>query len=256
MIEHMLPAASTRLDVNALVALCGQEATDLLLSCAVSDIPAHAQDDLTSKALSGTLPACVHQICLGPSTDGSEIYAYTWGEKGPRILLYAWPHPDEPAGALAARWLLEHAASPALSHARWMVIPCADPAAAKMSKQWARGSSMQDYVYGSLRLEHLGREIDYGFPIRGKTLSMPPHRDAGRACQSAGRCVQPQVCGETCMRTTSVAGPLPESLALARAIDDFMPDLAVGLHNAPAGGAYNFWLWDFAGLRSMPLNAL
>jgi hypothetical protein len=242
MIGDMHVAVPPGLDINALAALCGQDAADLMVLCAQRPDAPHAASDLRHEAVAPWLPESVRSHLLGQATDGQQIWGYSWGTHGPRVLMYAWPHPDEPAGALAARWLLEHADHPALAHARWMVIPCADPAAASYSERWAEGRSMEDFVYGSLRPEHLQREVDYGFPIDGSLFVMPPWRDGARACWSAGRCVDPDGCGEKCKRLGGVPGPLPESLALARAVDKFGPDLAVGLHNATAGGAYNFWL--------------
>jgi hypothetical protein len=229
------------LDVNALAALCGQDAADLLVRCAsLAGLP-HAASDLTAQALSEHVSDVVRSERVGLASDGSEIRAWTWGRSGPRVLVYGWPHPDEPSGALVCRWLLELADHPALAGYRWVVIPCADPAASAWSERWAHGRTLDDYVYGSVRLEHLLREVDYGFPIDGRLLTMPRVRDGGRACTSAGRCVQPEVCGDTCLRLRSVPGPLPESLALAEAIDRYQPDLVAGLHNASASGAYGFW---------------
>lgn len=236
----MIPAASTRIDANALALLCSQEAADLLVLCAAQDLPAHSDLALLPDSL--RLAENVDSQVIGAATGGEPIYAYRWGTRGPRVLVYGWPHPDEPAGAVVARWLIEHSDHPALEGVQWMVIACADPSGASMSRQWADGGDMYDYVYGSLRTEHLEREVDYGFPIQGETFVMPRHRQHGRACKSAGRCVQPQLCGEVCLRLTTVVGPLPESLALAHAIDTFQPELAVGLHNCSAGGAYNFWM--------------
>lgn len=236
-----MPATTltTSLDVNALAALCGQDAADLLLARSMEQPAPHAPSDLVESRLH--LPAGVASIELGHASDGQPIVGYRWGSEGPSVLVYGWTHPDEPAGALASRWLIEHADHPALANVRWLVIPCADPQVAAMSERWARGSTLADYVYGSVRPEHLQREVDYGFPISGSTLVMPPWRDAGRACASAGRCVQADVCGEVCQRLRSVPGPLPESMALARAVDIAAPDLAVALHNSAAGGVYGFW---------------
>lgn len=191
-------------------------------------------------------PAGIRRIQVGTSTDGKPIWAYVWGDTDPlaaRVLVYGFPHPDEPLGAAICMHLIEHASDPALAGVAWMVIPCADPDIASLVEDFSQlpdAARMADYVFGSVRLTRLAREVDYGFPIVGSTFAMPRSLDNARSCKSHGRCMQPEICGDICQRLKVIAGPLPESLALADAINLFQPSLVCGMHNAAASGIFDF----------------
>lgn len=178
---------------------------------------------------------------VGRSSDGRPIRAAVCGPLEPRRTLLCWgyPHPDEPLGASAIAWLFEEALAgrlPDLAHWRLVVIPCADPDQARR-QLWLEGrASALEFAAGVWRPTHLSLEVDYGFPIDwGPFLHDTEWRGRCRLRRECeGRC------GERCMYEDLPPGPLPESLALAEAIQRFEPDVIAALHNTHTGGDYTF----------------
>lgn len=238
-----MPAFS-EIDRPALAALLGAPIADYLSGLeAPSSLP--GPHDLAAE-VDQLVQAGAQQITLGRSTGGEPIRAVIVGRGRRRVLCYGFPHPDEGLGALAMVWLARGlvSANPALDalDASFCILFCADPDIAAENLPWLGARSVRDFCLGSVRIEHLSREIDYGFPVDCGPLWQPEWRDGGRACRSAGRCLTPAICGTSCRRLREMPGPLPESLAIAAAMRRFRPDLVVSLHDTHSGGCFNFLL--------------
>lgn len=190
---------------------------------------------------------------IGHSSAGRPIRMLRLGSGSRAVLAYGYVHPDEPLGAYALSGLIREWQDPSSPLRRmdvqWNVVLCADPDMAAWNARFARGDRLEDFLYGTIRPEHLAREVDYGFPIDHGIFLQPPGYDGARACWSAGRCVRPGICGARCGRHDLPAGPLPESRALAEAMRRVRPDLVVSLHDAHTGGIFSF-------LRQRPPSAL
>jgi hypothetical protein len=181
---------------------------------------------------------------LGYSRAGHEIRAASLGH-GPRSLLaWGYPHPDEPLGAEALAWLGSGMLDGALSDlADWTVhlILCADPDETARNQAFLHGArDVRSFVRGAWRPMQLPWEVDYGFELEWG----PYTRTAGT---DVFRCTDPDEClarcgGQGCQRRNRPWPPLPESAALAAAMDLFTPDLAVTMHGIAAGGDYTFVL--------------
>lgn len=181
---------------------------------------------------------------IGHSTSGRPMHMLRMGSGRRSVLAYGFAHPDEPLGAralagLAREWAAGNVALQTMD-VTWNLIFCADPDIAAWNRRWTHGRHVEDFVYGTVRPEHLAREVDYGFPVDAGIFLQPVGYDGARACWSAGRCVRPHICGARCQRHEIPAGPLPESRALARAIDLSQPDLVVSLHDTHTGGLFSF----------------
>jgi len=180
---------------------------------------------------------------LGASREGRAIRAAVIGPAEPKHSLLAWgyPHPDEPLGATAICWLAEQALRGRLQDLdgwRFVIIPCADPDQAHR-QLWLEGrADAHAFAAGCWSPTHLQLEVDYGFPLDwGPFLQTPDWRGQ---CRLPSECRAS--CGESCRWEGLPAGPLPESLALARAIERFEPKIVASLHNTHAGGDYTFLL--------------
>lgn len=179
-------------------------------------------------------------VTVGHSSAGRPIRMLSLGS-GPRsVLCWGYPHPDEPLGAAALAWWAQRlAAGGPDAGARWHFVLCADPDIAALNESWIRGGSLEDFIFGAVRLEHVSREVDYGFPIDAGLFHQPEDWYGARACHEAGRCVSRE-CGPTCLRFREPPGPLPESLALVAAIRRARPDLVGSMHDTHTGGCFTF----------------
>jgi len=185
----------------------------------------------------------VHLETIGSSSAGTPITMLQLGAGSRPILAYAYVHPDEPLGARALAGLAQEWVEGEVLRQldiTWHLIACADPDIAAWNRRWAMGDDLADFIYGTIRPEHLAREVDYGFPVDHGIFLQPDDYDGARACWSAGRCVRPGSCGAECGRLRLPAGPLPESRAIARAIRQVKPDLVVSLHDTHTGGLFSF----------------
>lgn len=181
---------------------------------------------------------------IGASWEGRNLTMLSAGHGAVSVLAWGYPHPDEPTGASALAWLIELVAvdDPALAgRMRVHVVLCADPDQASHNESWARTGTLNDLLE-TVRPEHLERQVDYGFPVRWGPFEQPEDYDGALACHIAGRCVDPDDCGDECLRERLPAGPYPESLALAAAIRISRPDLVVAMHETVTGGCFTFLL--------------
>lgn len=146
----------------------------------------------------------------GYSRKGETLLALELGQGPRRILVYAFPQPDEPLGGIVAlhlaRLLLEE--EEPLRSARWLLLPCVDPDGARRNEGWfSRPLDLANYARRHFRPPE-GEQVEWTFP--SDDPAWPWER------------------------------PIPETQALQALLDDFRPETLVPLHNALLGGAYAF----------------
>ncbi|GAA2823944.1 M14 family zinc carboxypeptidase [Crossiella cryophila] len=160
--------------------------------------------------LAARYPVTVRRI--GTSRLGEPIRVVTIGEgEGERdALVLGGPHPNEPVGGLTVRELGRLlCAEPWLrAGLRWHLVPCIDPDGARLNESW------------------------YG---------VPGDRDAyGRGFYRPAMDEQPEWTFPHLAETGYFDRMLPETVALARLIDEVRPVLLASLHNAEYGGAFHY----------------
>lgn len=171
-------------------------------------------------------------INLGSSSEGRPIRAFSFGSGGKTLLAWGYPHPDEPLGTIALMALGDGLLSGELKLDGWrvVIVLCADPD--QVARQlWLEEESAKAFVRGCWRPAHLGLEVDYGFPIDHDPFYQPP--------DYKGR---PRLVMASDEEKKLPYPPLPESLALASAIDIFEPELVASMHSTHSGGDYTFLL--------------
>lgn len=186
--------------------------------------PAEALDLTAEMAAAGAQVRTV-----GRSTSGRPIACVSFGEGPVSVCAYGFIHPDEPLGAaalgaLGAAWAAGDADVRALG-VRWHCVWCADPDHAALNDGWTQTPTLSAFATESFRPEHLGREVDYGFPVDWEQMYQP----------SWG--------------TPGTMPPLAESLALAETFRLARPDVVASLHDTHSGGCFTF-------LRTRPSPAL
>jgi hypothetical protein len=192
--------------------------------------------DLDGWALQGAALTTV-----GFSSEGRPIRMASIGSGRRSLLAWGYPHPDEPLGAEALRYLGNSLLDGTMSLPGWTVhvILCADPDNARR-QLWAGRTlplSAEEFVRGAWRPLRLGMEVDYGFPLDWGPFYHPP--DYEGECRLPSECALR--CGpDSCRRRGRPFGPLPESLALATAIDIAAPDVVGLMHCTHTGGDYTF----------------
>jgi len=192
--------------------------------------------------LDGWQAAGAAVVTLGHSKQQRPIRAAVFGH-GPRTMLaWGYPHPDEPLGAEALCWLGDGLAAgrlPDLDGWRCVLVLCADPDEASRQR-WMQGPrDARAFVSGAWRPSKLDWMVDYGFPLDWGPFWHPA--DYEGACRTRRECLRR--CGpDGCLHEGHPHGPLPESLALAAAIDRFQPDVVAAMHNTHTGGDYTFLL--------------
>lgn len=185
----------------------------------------------------------VDVVDLGHSREGRTIRAAVIGA-GPRTLLaWGFPHPDEPIGAQTLVELGELAMAGELTElADWrlVLVLCADPDNASRNTWLGRPGGFREFGVGTWRPQHLGLEVDYGFPIDWGPFYQPSDY-AGR-CRSITECRYMCTGIEACARSGLPWSPLPESKALLTAMERFRPQLVASMHNTHTAGDYTFLL--------------
>lgn len=180
---------------------------------------------------------------VGQSKLGSDIKLVQIG-RGPRtILMWGYPHPDEPYGAEAIMALFDGLINESVSGLddwTFAAVVCADPD--EMSRQqWLKGErTLDSFLTGAWRPTHIGFEVDYGFPLQWGSFCYPPADFIGR-CRTKRECSQKHGPGG-CPDANDPYAPLPESLALGNAIRRTRPDIVASLHSTHTGGDYTFLL--------------
>ncbi|RLQ84649.1 peptidase M14 [Mycetocola zhadangensis] len=175
-------------------------------------------DELTARfeALRKEHPELISVQRIGTSRLGDALMMYSIGEGALSHLVVGGVHPNEPVGAWTALHLLEQLATDTELRlglaARWSIVPCIDPDGARLNEGWfAHPGDRSSYARAFYRPAP-NEQVEWTFPWSYK-----------RAYFDA---------------------MLPETQALARAIDLTTPDLYVALHNAEMGGVYYYLTRD------------
>jgi hypothetical protein len=179
---------------------------------------------------------------VGVSRGGHLIRCAVIGSGARRMLAWGFPHPDEPIGAAALVALGEGVLAGRLELPDWRLhlILCADPDEAARNLWFdTPNTTAAAFAAGRWSPAHTGVEVDYGFPLTWGPFVSSPHYE--------GRCRTRQECayrcgGGPCLRRDMPFAPLPESQALAHALDRYRPELVAAMHNAILGGDYTFLL--------------
>lgn len=164
---------------------------------------------------------------VGTSRLGEPMPLYHVGAGSRSALVVGGVHPNEPIGSLTALHLVEQLITDdALRDGldtTWHVMPCADPDGMRLNEGWfADPSDRETYAREFFRPAPT-EQVEWTFPFSYKSA----YFDA----------------------------MMPETQALARAIDLTAPELYVPLHNSEGGGAYFYLSRPAPGLYDM-LHAL
>jgi hypothetical protein len=183
----------------------------------------------------------VEIIELGKSKQARVIKAAVVGSGSRTAVLWAYPHPDEPIGCQALielgnallneRLVLDY---------KLILILCADPDNVNQQKWLNKKGTLKNFVEGSWRPVRLDLEVDYGFPIDYPPFYQPA--DYQGRCQTIEQCSNNCLDLSDCLYKDKPARPLPESIALLKALTDFKPDLVASMHNTHAAADYTFLL--------------
>ncbi|MDP3950339.1 M14 family zinc carboxypeptidase [Microbacterium sp.] len=147
---------------------------------------------------------------IGTSRLGEPIRLYHLGSGARSALIVGAVHPNEPIGSLTILHLIEQ-----LLHddsfrdgldTTWHIVPCADPDGMRLNEGWFVDPSDRDRYAREFFRPAPDEQVEWTFPFDYKSA----YFDA----------------------------MMPETQALARAIDSTRPDLYVPLHNSEGGGAY------------------
>lgn len=147
---------------------------------------------------------------IGTSRLGEPIRLYHLGSGARSALVVGAVHPNEPIGSLTILHLIEQ-----LLHddsfrdgldTTWHIVPCADPDGMRLNEGWFADPSDRDRYAREFFRPAPDEQVEWTFPFDYKSA----YFDA----------------------------MMPETQALARAIDSTRPDLYVPLHNSEGGGAY------------------
>ncbi len=173
----------------------------------------------SSKELAKRYPNVVNLLEVGNSRDNNPIYCLKIGNGKKSVLLYAFPHPNEPIGSLVLDHLSEKLASSKelrdLFDFTWYIIKVADPDGAKLNEGWFKGPfNPLNYALNFYRPAG-NQQVEWTFPIKYKTLDFN--------------------------------SPIPETKALMNIMEEAKPDFIYSLHNAGFGGVY-FYITDEAPL--------
>ncbi len=157
---------------------------------------------------------------IGTSRLGEPIRLATIGSGDRDALVFGGPHPNEPVGFASVRELgrllcADDTLRDRLGY-RWHLIPCVDPDGARLNESWyARPGDREAYARGFYR-PAAGEQVEWTFPHRAE----PGYFDR----------------------------MLPETVALAHAIDTVRPTLQSSLHNGEYGGVFHYVRTDDATL--------
>jgi zinc carboxypeptidase len=154
-------------------------------------------------------PGLARRRHVGMSRLGEPIHMVSIGSGSRDALVFAGPHPNEPAGFLTVPYLAELLCADEelrqrLDHT-WHLIGCVDPDGARLNESWYAGPFTRRHYARRFFRPAIDDQVEWTFP--------------------SGR---------------SDAGRLPETRALKEVIDTVRPDLMCSLHNAEFGGVYYY----------------
>ena len=171
-------------------------------------------DELTARfeKLHADYPELITAQRIGTSRLGDALWMYSIGNGSLSHLVVGGVHPNEPVGAWTAVHLLEELVTDedlrAGLDARWNIVPCIDPDGARLNEGWFQEPGDRGSYARAFYRPAPNEQVEWTFPWNYKKA----YFDA----------------------------MLPETQALARAIDITKPDLYVALHNAEMGGVYYY----------------
>jgi hypothetical protein len=173
----------------------------------VDDMHTFARD------LAAQHPDVVQLTEIGESRAGDPIQLLTVAPTAPArtsVLVIGQPHPNEPIGMATVVALCERlAARPELVEelgVAWHVVPCADPDGTRLNEGWFAGPWTREFYARHFYRPGSEQQVEWTFPFSTDDFT--------------------------------VDAPMPETIALMRAIDQVQPDVLVSLHNGELGGAY------------------
>lgn len=155
-------------------------------------------------------PDLVSRERIGTSRLGEPIWLYHAGAGHRSALIVGGVHPNEPIGSLTILHLVEQLVTdPGFRtecDTAWHIVPCADPDGMRLNEGWFADPSDRSLYTREFFRPAPDEQVEWTFPFAYKNA----YFDA----------------------------MMPETVALARAIDLTAPDLYVPLHNSEGGGAY------------------
>ncbi|HLC85453.1 MAG TPA: M14 family zinc carboxypeptidase [Candidatus Nanoarchaeia archaeon] len=165
---------------------------------------------LTVDELDDSLRSISVPFTIGKSESGRDILCSKVGTGKRTILVFGFPHANEPIGSLTCLDLIERIKSdPVLENSfTWYVIPCADPDGAMLNQGWFKGPFTIDKYARHFYRGKPCMQTDWSFPVKYKDFvfqDSPAH-----------------------------------VRALAELIKRIRPDVVYPIHNAGFGGAYFF----------------
>ena len=167
----------------------------------------------SSRKLAEQYPDLASFYKIGESMAGDPIYCLKIGNGSRVILMYGFPHPNEPIGSMMldylSRQLVEDEAfRNSFKDVSWYIVKVADNDGAKLNEGWFRGPyTPLNYALNFYRPASF-QQVEWTFPIKYKTLD---NND-----------------------------PIPETRALMKIIEEVKPIFIYSLHNAGFGGVYNY----------------
>ena len=189
------------------------------LKAAIRNVPEYEYfktvDELneSSRKLAEQYPDLSSFYKIGESMAGDPIYCLKIGNGSRAILMYGFPHPNEPIGSMMLDYLSQQlveneAFRNTFKDVSWYIIKVADNDGAKLNEGWFRGPyTPLNYALNFYRPASF-QQVEWTFPIKYKTLD---NND-----------------------------PIPETRALMNIIEEVKPIFIYSLHNAGFGGVYNY----------------
>ncbi|CCH30260.1 M14 family zinc carboxypeptidase [Actinosynnema sp. NPDC047251] len=175
-------------------------------------------DELTAEldALAGGYPDLVTLRRIGTSRLGEPIRMASIGSGDRDALVFGGPHPNEPVGFASVRELgrllcADDALRTGLGY-RWHLIPCIDPDGARLNESWYAHPGDRGACARGFYRPAGNEQVEWTFAHREE----PGWFD----------------------------GVLPETAALAHAIDLVRPALQSSLHNGEYGGVFHYLRTD------------
>jgi Zinc carboxypeptidase len=169
-------------------------------------------------ALVDTIRADPRQLAtvkvVGTSVNGAPIHHVRFGKGSVRALLVAFPHPNEPVGAMTVFSMLTllHAGHRGLLDAdvEWHIVPCIDPDGARLNEGWSQKPFTVENYLKEFHRQELGDQVECSFPIQYKRWRFDR--------------------------------PTREAAILQRLLTEIRPDYYFSLHNAALGGGVYYLL--------------
>lgn len=176
----------------------------------LTSIPTVDELNAALERLRSEHPALISRERIGTSRLGEPIWLYRVGTGRRSALIVGGVHPNEPIGSLTILHLVTELAGDAGFRdgcdTAWHIVPCADPDGMRLNEGWFADPSDRVLYTREFFRPAPDEQVEWTFPFAYKNA----YFDA----------------------------MMPETVALARAIDLAAPDLYVPLHNSEGGGAY------------------